>query len=61
MEVKWFKNQRGLGFIEYKENGDIIICYSTTPEENGEVVQLEISKSDIDYKATTIKITKEVN
>ncbi len=61
MEVKWFQDQRGIGFIEYKENGDIIVYYSTTPEGNGEAVQLEISKSDIDYKATTIKITKEVN
>ncbi len=61
MGVKWFQDERGIGFIEYKENGDIIIYYSTTPKEVGEAVQLEISKSDIDYKATSIKITKEVN
>ena len=61
MEVKWFQDERGFGFIEYKENGDIIVYYSTTPKEIGEAVQLEISKSDIDYKATAIKQIKEVN
>ena len=27
-KVKWFNNEKGYGFIEYKENEDIFIHYS---------------------------------
>ena len=25
MKVKWFQDERGFGFIEYKENGEVIM------------------------------------
>lgn len=61
-KVRWFTDERGFGFIEYKEDGDIIVHYSAIPKENGETMQLEISKFDIDYKAINeLKKIKETN
>lgn len=31
--VKWFNNEKGFGFIEYKENEDIFVHYSAIKQD----------------------------
>ena len=54
-KVKWFKNEKGYGFIEYKDNGDILVHYSTTKE--GEYTKIELIKTDNGYKMQKDQLT----
>lgn len=49
--IKWFHNEKGNGFIEYK-NKSIFIHYSTT---QGESVELKLNKAKTGYKVSSIK------
>ena len=46
--VKWFNNEKGYGFIEYKENEDVFIHYSTIQTDGyktlteGQYVEFEL-------------------
>ena len=48
--VKWFNNEKGYGFIEYKENEDIFVHYSAIQMDGfktiieGDVVEYEIGE-----------------
>jgi CspA family cold shock protein len=66
-KVKWFNDEKGFGFIEYKDNQDIFVHYSTIREKGhktlvqGEIVEFELVKTDKGYKAKNVVSKKEVS
>ena len=46
--VKWFNNEKGYGFIEYKENEDVFIHYSTIQTDGYKTCLLYTSPSPRD-------------
>ncbi len=60
--VKWFNNDKGYGFIQYKENNDIFVHYSMIQEDGyktlneGDVVQFDLIETDKGLQA--IKVSK---
>lgn len=63
--VKWFDDVKGFGFIEYKENEDIFVHYSTIRGKGhktlvkGEIVEFELVKTKDGYKAKNVVSVKE--
>ena len=66
-KVKWFNDEKGFGFIEYKDNQDIFVHYSTIREKGhktlvqGEIVEFELVKTDKGSKAKNVVSKKEVS
>ena len=60
--VKWFNNDKGYGFIQYKEDNDIFVHYSMIQEEGyktlneGDVVQFDLIETDKGLQA--VKVNK---
>lgn len=60
--VKWFNNDKGYGFIQYKEDNDIFVHYSMIQEEGykslseGDVVEFDLIETDKGLQA--IKVCK---
>ena len=50
--VKWFNNEKGFGFIEYKPNQDVFVHYSAINMEGyktlneGELVEFDLYQSE---------------
>ena len=65
--VKWFDDDKGFGFIEYKENEDIFVHYTAIRDEGhktlikGEIVEFDLVKTDSGYKAKNVVTLSEVN
>lgn len=63
--VKWFNNEKGYGFIEYKENEDIFVHYSTIESDGyktlseGQYVEFTIADTSKGYQALHVKLVKE--
>ncbi len=67
-KVKWFNNEKGYGFIEYSDQEDIFVHYSTilTPGYKtlveGEEVEFDLVRTDkglqaknvVEHKATLV-------
>ena len=66
-KVKWFNNEKGYGFIEYKENEDIFVHYSAI-SQNGyktlseeQYVEFNLVETPKGYQALDVVVIKEVS
>ena len=63
--VKWFNDAKGFGFIEYKEDKDIFVHYSSIISKGyktlkeGDIVSYEIVETDKGLQAKNVSIVKE--
>ena len=63
--VKWFNNEKGYGFVEYKDNEDVFIHYSTIQLDGyktlseGQYVQFELISTPKGYQALNVVPVKE--
>ncbi len=64
--VKWFNNEKGYGFIEYTENEDIFVHYSTIKQEGyktlseGQVVEFTLLETMKGLQALDVKVVKDL-
>lgn len=64
-KVKWFNNEKGYGFIEYKENEDIFVHYSAIKIDGyktlkeGDYVSFRLINTDKGYQAQEVCPVKE--
>lgn len=63
--VKWFNNEKGYGFIDYKENEDIFVHYSAIEQEGykslseGQIVEFKLIETPKGYQALDVNVVKE--
>lgn len=63
--VKWFNNERGYGFIDYKENEDIFVHYSAINQDGfktlteGQYVEFNLLETAKGYQALDVVVIKE--
>ena len=63
--VKWFNNEKGYGFIEYKENEDVFVHYSAIEVDGyktlseGQLVEFKLVETSKGYKALNVRLVKE--
>lgn len=63
--VKWFNNEKGYGFIDYKENEDIFVHYSAINQDGfkilteGQYVEFNLLETAKGYQALDVVVIKE--
>ena len=63
--VTWFNNEKGYGFIEYKENEDIFVHYSAIENDGyktlseGQYVEFNLVETSKGYQAVDVTPIKE--
>lgn len=63
--VKWFNNEKGYGFIEYKEKEDIFVHYSAISQDGykslteGQYVEFNLVETAKGYQALGVVVIKE--
>ncbi len=63
--VKWFNNEKGYGFIEFKEDEDIFVHYSAIEAEGyktlseGQLVEFKLVETSKGFQAINVKLVKE--
>ena len=65
-KVKWFNNDKGYGFIEYENTGDIFVHYSSILSQGyrtlveGQYVEFELVQTDKGLQAKNVNEIKAV-
>ncbi len=63
--IKWFNNEKGYGFIEYKDNKDIFVHYSAIDMNGyktlneGDYVNFELVETSKGLQAQAVRVVKE--
>lgn len=63
--VKWFNDQKGFGFIQYNDNEDIFVHYSSIKIDGyktlkeGQLVNFNLIDTTKGYQATDVEVLKE--
>lgn len=63
--VKWFNNEKGYGFIDYKDNEDIFVHYSAISQDGyktlseGQYVEFNLLETTKGYQALDVVVIKE--
>ncbi len=62
--VKWFNNEKGFGFIEYKPNEDVFVHYSAIKMEGyktlneGDYVNFQLVETGKGFQALDVTVIK---
>ena len=63
--IKWFNNEKGYGFIDYKEGEDIFVHYSAIRQDGyktlneGDYVEFSLIETNKGYQALDVSVVKE--
>ena len=63
--VKWFNNDKGYGFIDYKTDADVFVHYSAIDLDGyktlaeGQLVEFKLIETSKGYQAINVKLVKE--
>ena len=63
--VKWFNNEKGFGFIEYKPNEDVFVHYSAIDAggykalKEGDYVEFKLIETGKGLQALNVRVIKE--
>lgn len=61
-KVKWFNNEKGYGFVEYKEGADVFVHYSAIKMDGykslkeGDKVSFDLIETDKGLQARNVEI-----
>lgn len=64
--VKWFNNEKGYGFIEYKDNEDIFVHYSQILQDGykslnqGDNVYFELVETEKGFQAKNVQAIRNI-
>lgn len=65
--VKWFNNEKGYGFIEYREGEDIFVHYSAIKQNGfktlseGQLVEFDLIQTEKGLQAINVCAVVETN
>ena len=63
--VKWFNNEKGYGFIEFKENEDIFVHYSAINRDGyktlsqDQLVEFDLIETNKGYQAKNVTLKEK--